>query len=263
MSRLISLVSISLPSLLPRHEIEIRLECSFKKGIEKAFYTEYRGTYLIYTPFNVLTFINWDKEAMLEALKKLDVPEAHRYEHTTLYQDYPIYIDASLSKACHVTNESITLKEASPLSLIIIALVISQSVGLEKHEQDLEKHFARSRRLLDMTKGHSLIKRSKLAQFAKELTFIRHAMLTELFLLDKPNILWDNAEAEDLYNRLASILELKDRFEIVAFKLSNLKDDIARVLNLINHKHSEFLEWIIIILIGIEIVVMAVEFFKH
>lgn len=263
MSRLISLVSISLPSLLPRHEIEIRLECSFKKGIEKAFYTEYRGTYLIYTPFNVLTFINWDKEAMLDALKKLDVPEAHRYEHTTLYQDYPIYIDASLSKACHVTNESITLKEASPLSLIIIALVISQSVGLEKHEQDLEKHFARSRRLLDMTKGHSLIKRSKLAQFAKELTFIRHAMLTDLFLLDKPNILWDNAEAEDLYNRLASILELKDRFEIVAFKLSNLKDDIARVLNLINHKHSEFLEWIIIILIGIEIVVMAVEFFKH
>ena len=263
MSRLISLVSISLPSLLPRHEIEIRLECSFKKGIEKAFYTEYRGTYLIYTPFNVLTFINWDKEAMLEALKKLDVPEAHRYEHTTLYQDYPIYIDASLSKACLVTNESITLKEASPLSLIIIALVISQSVGLEKHEQDLEKHFARSRRLLDMTKGHSLIKRSKLAQFAKELTFIRHAMLTDLFLLDKPNILWDNAEAEDLYNRLASILELKDRFEIVAFKLSNLKDDIARVLNLINHKHSEFLEWIIIILIGIEIVVMAVEFFKH
>ena len=255
MSRLISLVSISLPSLLPRHEIEIRLECSFKKGIEKAFYTEYRGTYLIYTPFNVLTFINWDKEAMLEALKKLDVPEAHRYEHTTLYQDYPIYIDASLSKACHVTNESITLKEASPLSLIIIALVISQSVGLEKHEQDLEKHFARSRRLLDMTKGHSLIKRSKLAQFAKELTFIRHAMLTDLFLLDKPNILWDNAEAEDLYNRLASILELKDRFEIVAFKLSNLKDDIARVLNLINHKHSEFLEWIIIILIAFEIII--------
>lgn len=263
MSKLISLVSISLPSLLPRHEIEIRLECSFKKGIEKAFYTEYRGTYLIYTPFNVLTFINWDKEAMLEALKKLDVPEAHRYEHTTLYQDYPIYIDASLPKDCHVTNESITLKEASPLSFIIIALVISQSVGLEKHEQDLERHFARSRRLLDMTKGHSLIKRSKLAQFAKELTFIRHAMLTDLFLLDKPNILWDNAEAEDLYNRLASILELKDRFEIVAFKLSNLKDDIARVLNLINHKHSEFLEWIIIILIGIEIVVMAVEFFKH
>ena len=263
MSTPISLVSISLPSLLPRHEIEIQLECSFKKGIEKAFYAEYRETYLIYTPFNVLTFINWDKEAMLEALKKLDVPEAHRYEHTTLYQDYPIYIDASLPKACHVTNESITLKEASTLFFIIIALVISQSVGLEKHEQDLEKHFARSRQLLDMTQGRSLIKRSKLAQFAKELTFIRHAMLTDLFLLDKPNILWDNAEAEDLYNHLASILELKDRFEIVAFKLGNLKDDITRVLNLINHKHSEFLEWIIIILIGIEIVVMTIEFFKH
>ncbi len=259
----ISLVSIYLPSLLPRHEIEIRLECTFKKGIEKAFYSEYRGQYLVYTPFNVLTFIHWEKEAMLDALKKLDVPEASRYEHTSLYQDYPIRIDASLAQACQVSNETITLREKSTLSFIIIALVISQSVGLEKHEQDLEKHFAHSRRLLDMTKGLSLIKRSSLAHFAKDLTFIRHAMLTDLFLLDKPNILWDNADAEHLYNHLASILELKDRFDIVAFKLENLKDDISRVLNLINHKHSEFLEWIVIILIGVEIVVMGIEFFKH
>ena len=97
MSKLISLVSISLPSLLPRHEIEIRLECSFKKGIEKAFYTEYRGTYLIYTPFNVLTFINWDKEAMLEALKKLDVPEPF---HRTATASIHYYFRFAL-KHCH------------------------------------------------------------------------------------------------------------------------------------------------------------------
>ena len=263
MSQNISLISISIPELLKRDEIETRLDCSFKKGIEKAFYAQYRDTYLVYTPFNVLTFINWDKEEMLKALVKLGMEDAHDFEHRSLYQDYPILIEPSLELTCKITNEHIVLKEASTLSFIIIALVISQSVGLEKHEKDLEKHFAQSRRLLGMTQGRSLIKRSKLAQFAKELTFIRHAMLTDLFLLDKPNILWDNADAENLYNHLASILELKDRFEIVEFKLNNLKDDISRVLNLINHKHSEFLEWIIIILIGIEIVVMTVEFFKH
>lgn len=259
----LSLVSISIPELLRKDEIELKLDCSFKKGIEKAFYSEYRSTYLIYTPFNVLTFINWEKEAMLDALKKLKVKDAHRYEHTTLYQDYPIRIDASLNQACQVNNEYITLKEKSTLSFIIIALVISQSVGLEKHEQDLEKYFTRSRRLLDMTKKYSLLRRSKLAEFAKDLTFMRHSMLTDLFLLDKPNILWDNADAENLYNHLASILELKDRFDIVAFKLSHLKEDISRVLNLINHKHSEFLEWIVIILIAVEILVMVIEFLKH
>lgn len=263
MSEQLSLVSIFIPELLRKDEIEIKLDCSFKKGIEKASYSEYRGTYLIYTPFNVLTFINWDKEAMLEALKKLGMRDAHRYEHTTLYQDYPIRIDDTLTKSCHINNEYISLKEKSTLSLIIIALVVSQSVGLEKYEHALEKYFTRSRRLLDMTKKHSLLRRSKLVEFAKELTFIRHAMLTDLFLLDKPNILWDNTEAENLYNHLASILELKDRFDIVSFKLNHLKEDITRVLDLINHKHSEFLEWIVIILIGIEIVVMVIEFFKH
>ncbi len=87
-------------------------------------------------------------------------------------------------------------------------------------------------------------------------------MVSDLFLLDKPNILWDNAEAEKLYNRLSSILELKDRFEIVEHKLSHLKDDISMALDLINHRHSEVLEWIIIVLIGFEIVMGLIEFFK-
>jgi uncharacterized Rmd1/YagE family protein len=34
-------------------------------------------------------------------------------------------------------------------------------------------------------------------------------------------------------------------------------------LDLFNHKHSEFLEWIIIGLIGFEIVMGLIEFFKH
>ena len=84
MSEQLSLVSISIPELLRKDEIELKLDCSFKKGIEKAFYSEYRGSYLIYTPFNVLTFINWEKEAMLSALKKLGMKDAHRYEHATL-----------------------------------------------------------------------------------------------------------------------------------------------------------------------------------
>lgn len=263
MKNKIPLVSISLLEPLPRHEIEMKLDCSFKKGIEKAFYAQYRDTYLIYTPFGVLTFINWDKEEMINALLKLGMKEAHRYEQNTLYQDYPILIEPDLDFTCKVSNEHITLKEASSLSFIIIALVVSQSVGLEKYEQDLEKYFIQSRQLLDLTQSYALFKRSKLIEFAKTLTSIQHSMVSDLFLLDKPNILWDNEEAEKLYNKMASILELKDRFEIVEYKLSSLKEDLSMAVDLFNHKHSEFLEWIIILLIAFEIVMGLIEFFKH
>lgn len=263
MQQKLSLVSIALPKSFTRFDIEKKLDCVLKKGIEKAFFTEYRGTYIVYTQFNVITFINYTKDDIVKSLHKLDVSDAYAFEQNHLFQDYTILIEPTLELTCKVNNENIILKEPSTLLLIVIALVISQSVGLEKYEQDLEMHFSQSRQLLDVSNSHSLIKRSKLAEFAKNLTFIRHGMLTDLFLLDKPNILWDNEDAENLYNLLASILELKDRFEIVAFKLTNLKDDISRVLDLINHKHSEFLEWIIIVLICVEIIVMLIEFFKH
>jgi uncharacterized Rmd1/YagE family protein len=92
-----------------------------------------------------------------------------------------------------------------------------------------------------------------MARFAKELVMTRHDMVIDLHLLDKPNILWDNEDAEMLYNSLASTLELKDRFDIVEYKLNSIKDDMMMVMDLTNHNHSSFLEWIIIGLIALEI----------
>ena len=60
-----------------------------------------------------------------------------------------------------------------------------------------------------------------------------------------------------------SHLELKDRFDIIERKLTHLKEDIGMALDLFNQKHSEFLEWIIIGLIGFEIMMGLMEFFKH
>jgi uncharacterized Rmd1/YagE family protein len=263
MSSSFSLVSISLPTPFAKHEIETLLDCSLKKGIEKAFYWQYRETFLVYTQFNVLTFINWGKESIYKALTKLGLKHADTFEQHTIFQDYPILIDPDLDVTCKVSNERIILKEPLSLYLIIIALVVSQSVGLEKYEQDLNVHFDKSQQLLDLTQSYALLKRSKLIEFARTLMNIQHGMVSDLLLLDKPNILWDNEEAENLYNRLSSTLELKDRFEIVEHKLTHLKEDISMSLDLFNQKHSEFLEWIIIGLIGFEIVMGLIEFFKH
>ena len=151
-----SLISISLPTPFAKHEVEALLDCSFKKGIEKAFYHQYRETFLVYTQFNVLTFINWEKEAMHQALMKLGMKDASLLEQRYIFQDYPILIEPDLEVTCKVSNEQIILKEPLSLYLIIIALVISQSVGLEKYEQDLNAHFEKSQQLLDLTQSYSL-----------------------------------------------------------------------------------------------------------
>ena len=261
MKKQMELISFYLPLALTRSDIEQGLGITLTKGIEATYYAQIDDAMITYTQFNVLTMINYSKKDIISALESLGITNPEEYNQGRLYQDYPICIDENLSADFTLESDIITLKEYSRINLIIIAHVISQSVALELYEQKLADYYEKSRNLIDEADTFSIFKRTQLARFAKQLVLIRHDMLIELHLLDKPNILWDNEDAEALYNRLAYALELKDRFEVVEYKLNNIKDDIVMVMDLTNHNHSSFLEWIIIVLIAVEIMMGLYEWF--
>ncbi len=261
MKKTMNLVSLYLPKALNRNDVEEALGVTLKKSIESTYVADIDDTIVTYTQFNVLTLINCNRIKTVEILEALGIEEAESFEQGNLFQDYPIRINNDLDREFHIDNDTITFKSLSRINLIIAAHVISQSVALELYEQKLADYSERSRNLIDAADTYSIFKRNRLARFAKQLVLIRHDMMIDLHLLDKPNVLWDNEDAERLYNSLASILELKDRFEVVEYKLNSIKDDIVMVMDLTNHNHSSFLEWIIIILIAVEIVMGLTEWF--
>jgi uncharacterized Rmd1/YagE family protein len=230
------------------------------KGVENGYYGRNAQLHVVLSPFGVLTLIAEEKKTILSALSILNISLEEKDGIIT--QDYPIQIDSELNEPFSITNEVITLREVSTLNLNVIALVISQSVGLEHYEKRLDSLFLESRQIVESIHSFSISRRSHLMQFAKKLALTRHDMVSNLLLLDKPNILWDNEEAEVLYNRLAFILELYDRHEIALSKLAQIKEDVMLVMDLINHKKSEFLEWIIIVLILVEIVMGLIQFVR-
>jgi uncharacterized Rmd1/YagE family protein len=242
--------------------LEYALDLTLIKGVENGYYGHNDTLHAVLAPFGVLTLIAEEKKEILQALSHLGISFDTDEHGTLLTQDYPIRIDPSLSHAFEITNEAITLQTTSTLNLNIIALAVSQSVGLEHYEKQLDILFTQSRRIVESIHSFSISRRSRLMQFAKRLALTRYDMVSNLLLLDKPNILWDDAEAEALYNRLAFILELYDRHEIALSKLAQIKEDIMLVMDIDNHKKSEFLEWIIIILIGVEIVMGVIGFIR-
>jgi required for meiotic nuclear division protein 1 len=258
---------MNLLSLYPPHPIskvalEYSLDLTLQKGVENGYYGHNDTLHAVLAPFGVLTLIAKEKQEIMNALSLLGLSLNYEEQSNLITQDYPIHIDPALANAFEVTNEAIILKSASTLNLNIIALAVSQSVGLEHYEKRLETLFIQSRRIVESIHTFSITRRSHLLQFAKKLALTRHDMVSNLLLLDKPNILWDDSEAEALYNRLAFILELYDRHEIALSKLSQIKDDVMLVMDLINHKKSEFLEWIIIVLIGVEIVMGIMQMIR-
>lgn len=254
-----NLLSLYLNHPLTTATVEYALDVTLVRGVENGYYGKNDTLHVVLAPFGVLTLIAEEKKEILDALSwlsiSLDAPDL-------ITQDYPIRIDPHLNTLFDVTNETIVLREASTLNLNVIALAISQSVGLEHYEKRLNILFLQSRRIVESIHTFSISRRSHLMQFAKRLALTRHDMVSNLLLLDKPNILWDNEDAENLYTRLAFILELNDRHEIALSKLSQIKEDVMLVMDIINHKKSEFLEWIIIILIGVEIVMGVAQFIR-
>jgi uncharacterized Rmd1/YagE family protein len=253
------LLSLHLNHPLTIGTVEYALDMTLSRGVENGYYGKNNALHIVLAPFGVLTLIAEEKKWILDALVllRISLDAAH-----LITQDYPIRIDPKLSTLFEVMNEVIVLREASTLNLNVIALAISQSVGLEHYEKRLDTLFSQSRRIVESIHTFSIRHRSHLMQFAKRLALTRHDMVSNLLLLDKPNILWDNEEAELLYTRLAFILELNNRHEIALSKLSQIKEDVMLVMDIINHKKSEFLEWIIIILIGVEIVMGLIDFFR-
>jgi uncharacterized Rmd1/YagE family protein len=254
-----NLLALNLPHPLSAATLEYALDIPLSRGIENGYYGKNETLYAVLAPFGVLTLIAEEKKEILNALSLLRISLD---TENILTQDYPIHIDPNLPTRFSVTNEAIMLRDATTLNLNIIALAVSQSVGLERYEKRLDTLFAQSRRIVESIHTFSIRRRSHLMQFAKRLALTRHDMVSNLLLLDKPNILWDNEEAEALYTKLAFTLELYDRHEIALSKLSQIKEDVMLVMDIINHKKSEFLEWIIIVLIDIEIV-MGIFRFSH
>jgi uncharacterized Rmd1/YagE family protein len=80
-------------------------------------------------------------------------------------------------------------------------------------------------------------------------------------LLDKPDITWENQDAETLYIQLSQFYELKDRYDKIQAKTETLMD-ITQVFGSLTHqRRGNKLEWMVIILIAIEIVLTLIEFY--
>lgn len=256
------ILALYLPKHLNYKTVQLALGTEMQKRLEGTYYVRKNDVIVAFTQFNVLIMINMSPPDRIALLHALGIDTSSHDMSQLAHQDYTIRFDPKLSSLFTVDNEAITLQSASDLNMLIIAYVIAQSVALDVYEQKLAAYSEHSRELIEDSDSYSLFKRTRLARFAKELVLIRHDLLIDLHLLDKPNILWDNEDAEALYNRLASSLELSDRFDVVSYKLGSIKDDIIMVMDITNHKHSSFLEWIIIVLIAVEIVMGLTEWFK-
>ncbi len=159
-----------------------------------------------------------------------------------------------------VTNDCAILQKHENIFVDIIAYTIAKSVALEQIESRVEVVFDKMEEIIArLDQGKLAVPDAEIAKTAATILNFKYRSISHIMILDKPDVTWDIEEADKLYSTLANLFELQQRYNQIKQKSDTLLD-ITEVFTGLSHaKRSARLEWIIIVLIAIEIVLFLYE----
>lgn len=162
-----------------------------------------------------------------------------------------------------VTNDVAAMPDYNPAYVEIIAFVLAKSVALERIEERVDLVLDEMEGLVSLLdRGKLELSDRRLAKLASSILTYKYQSIAHIMILDKPDITWENPEADRLYLTLANLFELSQRYNEIKHKGETLLD-ITQVFTSLSHaRRATRLEWIIIVLIFIEIVIYLFEILR-
>ncbi|WP_274473982.1 RMD1 family protein [Mangrovimonas aestuarii] len=219
---------------------------------DELFYQISQQKFIYIFQYGIVSFFNLSDaeiETALEAIK----PLCREYFSEKLSEEIEVVIQPNLMK---VQFESVILPEMNPEMLRLVMLNASQSVALDRYSEITEK-------LLTETNGHTQyleskgkldISGNKLKRFIGKTLNIKNRISENLYIFDAPAITWENEQLNKLNIDLRQAFDLQDRYHLIQDRIEIIKENLELFKDIMDHKESSKLEWIIIILILVEVV---------
>lgn len=160
-----------------------------------------------------------------------------------------------------INRDTVTLPNHDPLTRLAVSHALAQSCKLAEFEQQAQNTIIDYSHIPEELArcGKISITRKEVAKIRGTLFSTKSAIILHYGLLDTPDFFWEYPEYENAYDQVARYMEIHQRVELLSKKLSTIHELFEMLADEQKHQHSSFLEWIIIILIAIEIVLFFVE----
>lgn len=224
--------------------------------------TDVQQVYLYY--FGGVVFVNASEEAMYAFPTRMSgLAEEFRPEVSLRYRDdYTLRVDEHARM--DISNDSAVMPRYERSFIDIICFVIAKSAALERIEEKVDQVLDDMEGLITrLNRGKLSLPDRELARLASTILNFKYTSIAHVMVLDKPEITWEEPEADRLYLTMANLYELDQRYQEIRHKSETLLD-ITEVFSGLSHaRRAARLEWIIIVLIFIEIVIFVLEIFRH
>jgi len=160
-------------------------------------------------------------------------------------------------------GDRIILQSEDPILKISLSYGLSQSAKLAAFEHDIDQTIQRTRHLPAelAEKGKISLSRKKISQHIGKLFSQKNSINLESFALDTPEFFWKRPRYEPVYQMSVEFLDIQVRLNILNDKLNVVHELYEILSNELKHAHSSFLEWVIIILIMVEVLISILKDF--
>jgi len=223
---------------------------------DELFYSYSKEKFIYIFQYGMVSFFNMTTNEINAALDEIK-PFCKDFFSDKISEDVQISIQPNTLK---VEFEKVILPEIDEEMVRLVMLNASQSVALDNYSEITEE-------LLIETNQHTLylenrgkldISGNKLKRFIGKVLNIKNKISENLYIFDSPEITLENEQLNKLNHDLKQSFDLKDRYRLIHDRIEIIKENLELFKDIMDHKESSKLEWIIIILILVEVVDMFI-----
>jgi uncharacterized Rmd1/YagE family protein len=224
---------------------------------DELFYRTPANEFIYVFKFGIVSFFNYD-ELQVASFIQVITPYCRATPSLKLNEELLIEINAP---KINVGFNKIQIPKIEPDVLRLIMLNVSQSVALDLYLQQTNT-------LLEETNFHTQILERKgkldlsgrnLKKYIGRTLNIKNHISQNLYIFDSPDETWEDEELNRLDNNLKKTFDLQVRFRTIQDGLGIVKENLELFKDILQYRNSTQLEWIIIVLIFIEVINLFFE----
>jgi uncharacterized Rmd1/YagE family protein len=216
------------------------------------------GVFAFIFDYGICVLCRYDYESekrLIDLLRKYAVnPLEPLIEEELAYQK-------SVEAGIRIRHDLIDIDDVSDLACLSLGHALAQSTKLAAFEASIEETIKKTIYIPETLakKGAIALSRTKLAKERGRVYLEKAHVILQFNLLDTPEFIWEYPELEHYYLALSRYLEITPRATVLENRLEVIQELLQMMADEQKHSHSSMLEWIIIILIAIEIILFFVK----
>jgi required for meiotic nuclear division protein 1 len=224
---------------------------------DELFYKTNPDRYIYVFKYGVVCFLNYEEIKVADFLQHI-IPFCKNLFEKKLSEEFKIETDAKENKLGY---NKIEIAQADTEIFRLIMLNVSQSVALDYY-------YEQTNMLLRETNYHTQIleKKGKLDISGRNLTKyigrtlnLKNRIAENLYIFDSPDETWEDENLNKIDIGLKRTFDLQERFRNIQEGLEIVKENLELFKDIMQYRNSNLLEWIIIVLIFVEVMNLFFE----